>query len=83
MLAVGFTDSPTPTASEGELAQMVERSLSMREVAGSMPAFSKPRFYRAVTHKLSCMVIVDSLLLQMCGVLNTPCVVLCCARGSW
>ncbi|RXN13791.1 hypothetical protein ROHU_009437 [Labeo rohita] len=25
----------------GELAQMVERSLSMREVAGSMPAFSK------------------------------------------
>ena len=24
----------------GELAQMVERSLSMREVAGSMPAFS-------------------------------------------
>src|SRR4029434_10609393 len=25
---------------QGELAQMVERSLSMREVAGSMPAFS-------------------------------------------
>ena len=28
-------------AAQGELAQMVERSLSMREVAGSMPAFSK------------------------------------------
>ena len=28
----------------GELAQMVERSLSMREVAGSMPAFSKNFF---------------------------------------
>jgi hypothetical protein len=28
----------------GELAQMVERSLSMREVAGSMPAFSKSFF---------------------------------------
>ncbi len=26
--------------SSGELAQMVERSLSMREAAGSMPAFS-------------------------------------------
>ena len=26
---------------QGELAQMVERSLSMREVAGSMPAFSR------------------------------------------
>ena len=29
------------TESCGGLAQMVERSLSMREVAGSMPAFSK------------------------------------------
>ena len=27
--------------SSGELAQMVERSLSMREVRGSMPRFSK------------------------------------------
>ena len=26
----------------GELAQMVERSLSMREVGGSMPPFSTP-----------------------------------------
>ena len=29
-----------PTDSVGELAQMVERSLSMREVVGSMPTFS-------------------------------------------
>ena len=28
----------------GELAQMVERSLSMREVGGSMPPFSKRCF---------------------------------------
>ena len=27
-------------ANEGELAQMVERTLSMREVLGSMPSFS-------------------------------------------
>ena len=32
---------------QGELAQMVERSLSMREVAGSMPAFSKELFFGA------------------------------------
>ena len=30
--------------SDGELAQMVERSLSMREVPGSMPGFSKENF---------------------------------------
>ena len=29
---------------EGELAQVVERSLSMREVPGSMPGFSKKIF---------------------------------------
>ncbi len=29
---------------DGELAQMVERSLSMREVPGSMPGFSKENF---------------------------------------
>ena len=34
------SDLNLPVA-QGELAQMVERSLSMREVAGSMPAFSK------------------------------------------
>ena len=28
----------------GELAQMVERSLSMREVPGSIPGFSNPSF---------------------------------------
>ena len=31
--------------SSGGLAQMVERSLSMREVAGSMPAFSSVCFH--------------------------------------
>lgn len=30
---------------DGELAQMVERLLSMREVAGSMPAFSSFMFH--------------------------------------
>ena len=34
---------------DGELAQMVERSLSMREVAGSMPAFSKDPSFRLNT----------------------------------
>lgn len=29
----------------GELAQMVERSLSMREVRGSMPRFSRRTFF--------------------------------------
>ena len=29
----------------GELAQMVERSLSMREVRGSMPRFSKSVYF--------------------------------------
>ena len=29
----------------GELAQMVERSLSMREVRGSMPRFSKSAYF--------------------------------------
>ena len=45
--AVGKTENAhgvTPIAifeiSSGELAQMVERSLSMREVRGSMPRFS-------------------------------------------
>ena len=33
-----------PSDSLGELAEMVERSLSMREVAGSMPAFSTGMF---------------------------------------
>ena len=33
---------------QGELAQMVERSLSMREVAGSMTAFSKELFMAAL-----------------------------------
>ena len=33
---------------EGELAQMVERSLSMREVRGSMPRFSRPDFQEDV-----------------------------------
>ena len=33
----------------GELAQMVERSLSMREVRGSMPRFSTPDFQKC-TH---------------------------------
>ena len=35
-------------AGQGELAQMVERSLSMREVAGSMPAFSKEPTFLAL-----------------------------------
>ena len=30
----------------GELAQMVERLLSMCEVAGYMPAFSRAEFYK-------------------------------------
>ena len=34
-------NSESERVSVGGLAQMVERSLSMREVAGSMPAFSK------------------------------------------
>ena len=40
-------------AAQGELAQMVERSLSMREVAGSMPAFSKE--HTILTVNRSCM----------------------------
>ena len=32
----------------GELAQMVERSLSMREVPGSMPGFSSCFFFLIV-----------------------------------
>ena len=32
----------------GELAQMVERSLSMREVRGSMPRFSKGQILKGV-----------------------------------
>ena len=35
----------------GELAQMVERSLSMREVRGSMPRFSNSAFI----HKPTCL----------------------------
>ena len=34
-------DWRTPLLADGELAQVVERSLSMREAAGSMPAFSR------------------------------------------
>ena len=37
--------------SGGELAQMVERSLSMREVAGSMPAFSSVCFQLLFRYK--------------------------------
>ena len=33
--------SSAPSQTGGDLAQMVERSLSMREVLGSMPRFSK------------------------------------------
>ena len=36
-------------ANEGELAQMVERTLSMREARGSMPRFSKSTFGVVVT----------------------------------
>ena len=37
-------------ANEGELAQMVERTLSMREARGSMPRFSKSTFGVVVTY---------------------------------
>ena len=44
-----------PHSVQGELAQMVERSLSMREVAGSMPAFSKkPNFLCLYTTGIHC-----------------------------
>ena len=48
----------------GELAQMVERSLSMREVAGSMPAFSRRLSYSVyvmVAGTSSCTVTNDHL----------------------
>lgn len=35
----------------GELAQMVERSLSMREVRGSMPRFSRSTFASTTAHE--------------------------------
>ena len=40
--------------SSGELAQMVERSLSMREVPGSMPGFSRSLFFFLFFANCSC-----------------------------
>ena len=46
--AHGVTPIAIFEISSGELAQMVERSLSMREVRGSMPRFSIPDFQENV-----------------------------------
>ena len=45
-----------PLGSSGELAQMVERSLSMREVRGSMPRFSTYYFDEIENEKVACLV---------------------------
>ena len=42
------TKASSTVLNHGDVAQMVERSLSMREVRGSMPRISKSR----VTHEL-------------------------------
>ena len=42
------TKASSTTLNHGDVAQMVERSLSMREVRGSMPGISKTR----VTHQM-------------------------------
>ena len=45
-----MVDKSYHSISGGELAQMVERSLSMREVRGSMPRFSKGGILKGTKH---------------------------------
>ena len=42
----------TPVVSVGGVAQMVERSLSMREVPGSIPGISNNTFFNQIHHFL-------------------------------
>ena len=46
-LRAEFTLNDFRSVSEGGLAQMVERPLSMREVPGSIPGFSNHRMFLA------------------------------------
>ena len=52
----------------GELAQMVERPLRMREVPGSIPAFFKLNFFGVLIKHV--LILVRSLLLFIKGKLN-------------
>ena len=56
----------------GELAQMVERPLRMREVPGSIPGFSKISFYYNKIKLLlvGSRIFISSILVLVCGIIR-------------
>ena len=56
----------------GELAQMVERPLRMREVPGSIPGFSKILFYynKIKVLLVASRIFISSILVLVCGIIR-------------
>ena len=55
----------------GELAQIVERPLRMREVPGWIPGFSKLSFYNNKVNALfvGARIFISSILILVCGIM--------------